>query len=63
MICYFKYILNIIIKLFIIFIIIFFSNISLKSVKKYNYSKDLKVCLCIMGKNENLYAKEYIKLL
>ena len=40
-------------------------NLSIINKKKYNnktFNKtDIKVCLCIMGKEENLYAKEYVE--
>ena len=57
--------------IFIIFILIIYTNFMINFYKKKNIIKNkfnstkkkktLQVCLCIMGKEENIYAKEYIK--
>lgn len=57
---YFKYLSKIFIKIIFIYWSIYFLNISIKTIKRNNSSKGIKVCLCIMGKQENLYAREYV---
>ena len=53
---------NIKIKLLLVLILILMmiKILIIISFKTKKISKNLKICLCIMGKNENLYAKEYI---
>ena len=54
---------NYLIQILLILIFIFFSIFNQKLYYFKNYSfkkKDIKVCLCVMGKEENLYAKEFI---
>ena len=50
----------IIIKILIVYILfkIYYYQIDLSDIKTKN---QLKVCLCTMGKSENLYAKEFIE--
>lgn len=56
---FYKYLLKFLIILIFLFYCFYtklkhlFKNIFIKN-------KDIKVCLCIMGKEENIYAKEYI---
>ena len=49
------------ILLILIFLFISIYNQKLYYFKKYFFkNKDIKVCLCVMGKEENIYAKEFI---
>ena len=59
-----RFILILLNLLFVIYFLvklfhIFKKNIILNS-NKLNKDKDIKVCLCSIGKKENLYAKEYV---
>ena len=40
------------------FLFFFFIFLNLKKIKNY---KEFKVCICTIGKNENLYAREYVE--
>lgn len=51
---FFKYI-------FYIFLIIIFTLIYILYKNKYNKIKNMKVCICTVGKNENLYIREFIE--
>ena len=53
---------NILIKLFIFFLYIYFLNYynKIELFKNYRIS-NLKVCLCTLGKNENKYIKEFVE--
>jgi hypothetical protein len=58
--------INYIIEKCIIKINIFSDKVNLSIIKKKSNNKtfiktDIKVCLCLMGKEENLYAKEYVE--
>jgi hypothetical protein len=40
--------------------LLYINRIKKKDYIKKSIKNDIKVCLCILGKEENLYAKEYI---
>ena len=60
-----KKLLILLLKFFIILLLIYyiFNNFEIFYIKNVLYkirNKKIKVCLCIFGKEENLYAKEYV---
>ena len=48
------------IKYKIVFIISCFLLLIFFKIQKININKNIKICLCVIGKNENLYVKEFV---
>ena len=54
-------------KFYLLYYIICFKKILLITflfnlyILFYNYKKYLKICICTLGKNENLYIKEFVE--
>ena len=42
-------------------IILLFLILGIILIDKINYKSKLKICLCVIGKNENLYAREFVE--
>ena len=56
-----KYKLIFLLFLFLFYLTLIVYNILLKKIKiKINRKENIKICLCVIAKKENLYAKEYV---